>query len=127
MSAIRPYGGKVLVKEITHEVSKSKMILSGSMSDDGRFVKGLVIAVGDPIPNLAGITIDPKISEGEYIMYNKLNSVKVDFEGQSYKVLPYSEIMVVLNPDQPYEVIEGNLVTGDASPLITLPRPSLIL
>lgn len=94
----RPFGNRVLVQRIEHE-KKGQLILSGNMSSDGRFVKGIVVAVGDPIPNLAGIERDPGIRVGDVILYNPYNAVKISFPGDTtyYDSMSYNEILHVFD------------------------------
>jgi len=96
----RPFGNRVLVQRIEHE-KKGQLILSGNMSTDGRFVKGIVVSVGDPIPNIAGIERDPGIKVGEVILYNPYNAVKISFPGNNkyYDSMSYNEILHVFEDE----------------------------
>lgn len=99
--SVRPYGNKILVVEIDKEKSSaSDLIVFGSaMGSDNKFVKGLVVAVGDPIPNLAGILIQPNINVGDVVVYNKFNALELKHENKNYKVLPYHEVQAILIED----------------------------
>ena len=90
----RPFGNRVLVKQIEHE-KKGNLILSGNVSTDSRFVKGVIVAVGEKIPNIVGVERDPGLSVGDVILYNPFNGVKITFPGDRnpYFSLPYSEIL----------------------------------
>ena len=92
---IKPYGNKVLVERVEHE-KKGSLIISGNQSNDGRFVKGIVLAVGDPIPNIAGVLLDPNIHVNDVILYNLYNAIPVKIPGdtKSYDAVPYHEILV---------------------------------
>ena len=97
---VRPYGNKVLVIQVDKEKSQSDLIVFGStMSNDGRFVKGVIVAVGDPIPNLAGILLEPKVNVGDIIVYNKLNALEISHKNKKYMVVPYHEIQAVIEED----------------------------
>lgn len=98
---VRPYGNKVLVVEIDKEVSSKAqlIVLNAGMGEDNRFVKGLVKAVGDPIPNIAGVFIDPKIKVDDVVVFNKHNAVGIEHENKKYKLVPYHEIQAVLTED----------------------------
>jgi co-chaperonin GroES (HSP10) len=101
----RPFGNRVLVKRIEHE-KKGTLILSGSQSSDGRFVKGIIVAVGDPIPNLAGIERDPGIKTGDVILYNPYNAVKISFPDNTeyYDSMSYNEILHIF--DETVEIVD---------------------
>lgn len=98
----RPFGNRVLAERIEHE-KKGSLILSGNISSDGHFVKGVIVAVGDPIPNIAGIERDPGIKVGDIIMYNQYNTVKIKFpeDTKHYDSLSYNEILHIFqeSPD----------------------------
>ena len=99
--SVRPYGNKVLVVEIDKEKTASELIVFNTSigSEDNSFVKGLVVAVGDPIPNLAGILIQPNINVGDVVVYNKFNASGLKHENKNYKVLPYHEVQAILIED----------------------------
>ena len=96
----KPFGNRVLVKRIEHE-KKGALIISGNVSSDGRFVKGVVVAVGSPIPNIAGIERDPGINEGDVILYNPYNAVKITFpdDQEYYDSMSYNEILHIFDED----------------------------
>ncbi|MFA5403413.1 MAG: hypothetical protein WC358_00590 [Ignavibacteria bacterium] len=109
----RPFGNRVLVQRIEHE-KKGQLILSGNMSSDGRFVKGIIVAVGDPIPNIAGIERDPGIKVGEVILYNPYNAVKISFPGDItyYDSMSYDQILHVF--DETVDLVEhSDLIPKD--------------
>lgn len=107
---VRPYGNKVLVIEVEKEKAGSELILFGNtISNDNRFVKGLVIAVGDPIPNLAGILIQPNINVGDIVVYNKMNALEITHLNKKYKVVPYHEVQAILVEDS------SKFITSDES------------
>lgn len=99
--SVRPYGNKILVVEIDKEKTASEIIVFNASigSEDNKFVKGLVVAVGDPIPNLAGILIQPNINVGDVVVYNKFNALGLKHENKNYKVLPYHEVQAILIED----------------------------
>lgn len=98
--SIRPYGNKILVVEIDKEKTASELILfQTGVGADNRFVKGLVLAVGDPIPNLAGILIQPNINVDDVVVYNKHNALEITHNGKKYKVVPYHEVQAILSED----------------------------
>lgn len=106
---VRPYGNKVLVVEIDKEVSSAAqlIVLNSGMGSDNRFVKGLVKAVGDPTPNIAGILIDPKINVGDVVVYNRHNALEITHQQKKYKIVPYHEIQAVLDEDVSKYLTEG--------------------
>lgn len=104
----RPFGNRVLVKKIEHE-KKGTLILSGNVSTDGRFVKGVIVAIGDPIPNIAGIERDPKLNVGDVILYNPFNAVKIAFPGNQthYDSMSYNEVLhVFAEKEEDLEIVE---------------------
>lgn len=113
----RPFGNRVLVQNIEHE-KHGEIILSGIQSQDGRFVKGVIVAVGSPIPNLAGIERDPGLAEGDVILYNINNAVKINIPGDrtTYHSMSYNEILHIFD-----EKIENIQVvnSGDLVPRTT--------
>ena len=110
--SIRPYGNKVLVVEIDKEKTASELIVLGSaIGSDNRFVKGLVLAVGDPIPNLAGILIQPNINVDDVVVYNRHNALEISHENKKYKVVPYHEVQAILTEDtSKYITSDENLI-----------------
>ena len=108
----RPFGNRVLVKRIEHE-KKGSLILSGTQSADGRFVKGIIVAVGDPIPNLAGIERDPGLNIGDVILYNPHNAIKITFPDntQYYDSMSYNEILHIF--DEVVDIVESNDLIPD--------------
>jgi len=96
---VRPYGNKVLVERIKHE-QKGSIILHGNNSADGRFVKGVIKAVGDPIPNLAGLLLDPNLNVGDVILYNFHCATPVAIpNGKTYDAVPYHEVLAIFTDE----------------------------
>lgn len=107
---VRPFGSKVIVERVEHE-KKGNLILAGTNSEDGRFVKGIILAVGDPIPNIAGVMIEPKLSVGDVVLYNYYNATPIKVPGVTKKLesVPYHEILAIF---------EGTIDIVDAQDLI---------
>ena len=116
---IRAYGNKILVAEVEYEKTTSMLITTGTVSDDVRFLKGVVVGVGDPIPNLAGILIEPKINVGDVVVYNKYNTVEIEYKNKKYKVVPYHEVQAIMNEDT-----EKFITTNDAPVIPHKNRPT---
>lgn len=96
---VRPYGNKVLVERIKHE-KKGSIIIHGNNSADGRFVKGVIKAVGDPIPNLAGLLLSPNLHVGEVILYNFHCATPVAIpNGKTYDAVPYHEVLAIFTDE----------------------------
>lgn len=110
--SIRPYGNKILVVEIDKEKTASELIVLGSaVGSDNRFVKGLVLAVGDPTPNLAGLLIQPNINVGDVVVYNRHNALEITHDSKKYKVVPYHEVQAILTEDtSKYITSDENLI-----------------
>ena len=109
---IRAYGNKILVAEVEYEKTTSMLITTGTVSGDARFLKGIVVGVGDPIPNLAGILIEPKIKVGDVVVYNKYNTVEIEYKNKKYKVVPYHEVQAIMSEDT------EKFITTNDSPVI---------
>jgi co-chaperonin GroES (HSP10) len=93
---IRPFGNKVIVERVENE-KKGSLILKGTNSEDGRFVKGIILAVGDPIPNIVGLMIEPKLNKGDVVLYNFYNATPISVPGVTKKLdsVPYHEILAI--------------------------------
>jgi len=109
---VRPFGSKVIVERISHE-KKGNLILAGTNSEDGRFVKGIILAVGDPIPNIAGVMIEPKLAVGDVVLYNYYNAtpIKVPDVAKRLESVPYHEILAIF--EGPIEIVEDKDLIPD--------------
>jgi len=84
---MRAIGRHILVNGIKErEETKSGLLLSEDDTRMFRYIKGVVLSVGDEID---------KISEGDIIYYDKANSHLVNVDGEQLSVVRYDNVVMV--------------------------------
>lgn len=92
---IKPLNDRVLIKPIKQEsVTSSGLILA--LSKEETPTEGIVAAVGPGITFDNGQRLQIDLSVGDKVSYSKFAGTEVEHGGESFVILPYKEIFVVL-------------------------------
>lgn len=93
---LKPIDDKVIIKPIKEEkISGFGLILA--LAKDETPTEGIVIAVGPGMTfdNGRRLVLDVKV--GDRVSYSKFAGTEVDHEGETLVILPYRDILVVLD------------------------------
>jgi chaperonin GroES len=90
---MKPTKDRVIIKPDTQEeVTKGGIIIPTGQTEMPHI--GTIVAVGtDKEGN------ELTINEGDRILFNRYSGVEFEEEGNTYKVLKYDDILLVLDPD----------------------------
>lgn len=88
---IRPLGANVLIKRVeAEEKTKGGIILASSAKEAPQIAE--VIAVG---PGTDDIKVDVMV--GEKVVFKKFGGTELDYEGETYVILAYNDILAVVD------------------------------
>ena len=96
---IKPLEDKVVVqlKQDKEAVTSSGLIVTGG--NDSSTNTAIVVAVGTGITLKNGINIPLNVKIGDTVMYSAFAGTDVEHNSEKYLILPYRDIMAVIEND----------------------------
>lgn len=96
---IKPIQDKVVVQldKEKESVTSSGLIVTGG--NDSSTVTAKVIAVGDGITLPNGNHVSLSVNVGDLVMYSAFAGTEVEHNSEKYLVLPYRDIMAIIEDD----------------------------
>lgn len=90
-----PVNDRVLVKPISQKEHKVGNILVADLGRE-RPEMGEVLAVGSGRVTEFGTFIKPNVKPGDIILVPKIGSLRIEFEGEEFYIVPDKEILCVV-------------------------------
>ena len=96
---IKPLEDKVVVQlnQDTEAVTSSGLIVTGG--NDSSTKTATVVAVGNGITLQNGTHIPLSVNVGDTVMFSAFAGTDVEHESEKYLILPYRDIMAVIESD----------------------------
>jgi chaperonin GroES len=92
---LKPIEDRVVVKPIVEDISTTSSGFLISKADE-KPQEAIVIAVGPGIILPSGVQVNLDLKVGDKVIFAKYSGTEVTHENESYLVLPYRDILAVL-------------------------------
>jgi len=99
MSKLIPQNGNVIIKPIEEQEQTIGNIVIPDMGKERPEI-GEVISVGPGRQSEFGQFIRVEASVGDVVLIPKIGTIRIDFEGQEYFILPDREILATIRKSQ---------------------------
>jgi chaperonin GroES len=95
---LKPIEDRVVVKPIVEDISTTASGFLISKVDE-KPQEAIVVAVGPGITLPSGTHVDLDVKVGDKVVFAKYSGTEVNHNNESYLVLPYRDILAVLEED----------------------------
>jgi len=92
---LKPIEDRVVVKPIVEDISATASGFLINKTDE-KPQEAIVIAVGSGITLPSGAHVDLDVKIGDKVIFAKYSGTEVAHDGENYLVLPYRDILAVL-------------------------------
>jgi chaperonin GroES len=92
---LKPIEDRVVVKPIVEDISTTASGFLINKTDE-KPQEAIVIAVGEGITLPSGAHVDLDVKVGDKVVFAKYSGTEVAHDGENYLVLPYRDILAVL-------------------------------
>jgi co-chaperonin GroES (HSP10) len=84
----------IVKREFLENRTGAGIILDSEIDKNEKYRKGTVVGVGNLCPNDANG--NPTIKPGDEILYDKYKMSEVTLDGQSYEIISYADLVLIL-------------------------------
>lgn len=95
LSKVRPLGDRVTLREIKREEKIGSLYIPNNASDQSPTRKAKIIAVG-PGKVVDGKLLEPRVKEGETVLFGKYSGTELDVEGEKIIVCREEDLLGVV-------------------------------
>jgi len=97
MSELQPIGDRIIIEPFDGEaVSQGGIVLPESTNKRETTQKAKVIAVGTGLVLSNGARIEPEVSVGDTVVFNRMAGVEIKVDHKPYKIITERDIIGIL-------------------------------